>query len=204
MAERSYSPPSRSKCHNYTVTPVQPVSRTCCSGLHVACAQLKAHVAGLPVRRVDVGVAGFGDIVQALRSPATDASMCEAVGQLDQAPQQGALVWMQAEHTTLVNTKRLIFTGLQLCFGSFLDDAQEALQRLEKAAGAVGEKSSAVQINTFSLTPAAGSALRKTTGFPASTFTVQTVEGLTAIDATAGIDAILAPGVESAVLAPQE
>jgi enamine deaminase RidA (YjgF/YER057c/UK114 family) len=144
------------------------------------------------------------DIVQALRSPATDASMCEAVGQLDQAPQQGALVWMQAEHTTLVNTKRLIFTGLQLCFGSFLDDAQEALQRLEKAAGAVGEKSSAVQINTFSLTPAAGSALRKTTGFPPSTFTVQTVEGLTAIDATAGIDAILAPGVESAVLLPQE
>jgi hypothetical protein len=144
------------------------------------------------------------DIVQALRSPATDASMCEAVGQLDQAPQQGALVWMKAEHTTLVNTKRLIFTGLQLCFGSFLDDAQEALQRLQKAAGAVGEKSSAVQINTFSLTPAAGSALRKTTGFPPSTFTVQTVEGLTAIDATAGIDAILAPGVESAVLLPQE
>jgi hypothetical protein len=61
-----------------------------------------------------------------------------------------------------------------------------------------------VQINTFSLTPAAGSALRKTTGFPPSTFTVQTVEGLTAIDATAGIDAILAPGVESAVLLPQE
>jgi len=146
------------------------------------------------------------NIVQALRDPAGEATLCEAVGQPANAAPQGDVVRLDRAHATLVSAKRLVFTGLQLCFGSFLDDAQEANERLRRAANAVGGNIStetfanaAVQINAFSLTPAAGSALRKTTSFPASTFTVLPVEGLTAIDATAGIDAVLAVSTEGAV-----
>jgi hypothetical protein len=60
-----------------------------------------------------------------------------------------------------------------------------------------------VQVNAFSLNAYAGSALVKTTSFPQSTFTVQTVEGLPAIDVSAGIEAILAPGVQAPVTAPE-
>jgi len=143
------------------------------------------------------------NIVQALRDPATEATMCEAIGQLTDPPTQGPaqaeVVRLDKAHATLVRTKHLVFTGLQLCFGSFLDDAQEANQRLRRAANGAGGNmanetfaNAAIQIDAFSLTPAAGSALRKTTSFPPSTFTVLPVEGLTAIDATAGIDAVLA------------
>jgi enamine deaminase RidA (YjgF/YER057c/UK114 family) len=177
------------------VKPDRILSTTCYTPVYDYEAKRSAVQAAFPKTEID--------LVQALRAPANDASMCEAVGQLDEAPPQGPLVWMKSEHTTLVSSKKLIFTGLQLCFGSFLDDAQEALQRLQRATGG-GAQSAPVQIDTFSLTPAAGSALRKTTSFPASTFTVQTVEGLTAIDATAGIDAVLATGVESAVSVPEE
>jgi hypothetical protein len=138
------------------------------------------------------------NIVQALRDPATEASTCEAVGQLTGPPAIGEIVRLEQAHATLVNAKHLVFTGLQLCFGSFLDDAQEANQRLRRAANGAGGNmagqtfaNAAVQIDAFSLTPAAGSALRKMTSFPASTFSVLPVEGLTAIDATAGIDAVL-------------
>jgi enamine deaminase RidA (YjgF/YER057c/UK114 family) len=144
------------------------------------------------------------NVVQALRDPASEATMCEAVGQLSTPPAQD-LVRLEKAHATLVNAKQLVFTGLQLCFGSFLDDAQEAHQRLRRAANGAGGNlqgetfaNSAVQIDAFSLTPAAGSALRKTTSFPPSTFTVLPVEGLTAIDATAGIDAVLAVSTEGA------
>ncbi len=138
------------------------------------------------------------NIVQALRDPVTETTICEGIGQLSEAP-KGELVRLDKGRATLVNSKHLVFTGLQLCFGSFLDDAQEADQRLRRAANGAGGNlqaesfaSAAVQIDAFSLTPAAGSALRKTTSFPPNTFTVVPVEGLTAIDATAGIDAVLA------------
>lgn len=142
------------------------------------------------------------NIVQALRDPATDTTICEAVGQLSDAPKSD-LVRLDKVRATLVNAKHLVFTGLQLCFGSFLDDAQEADQRLRRAANGAGGNlqgesfaNAAVQIDAFSLTPAAGSALRKTTSFPPNTFTVLPIEGLTAIDATAGIDAVLAVGTQ--------
>lgn len=145
---------------------------------------------------------GAMNIVQALRDPATDSTICEAVGQLTEPPKQD-LVRLDKVRATLVDTKYLVFTGLQLCFGSFLDDAQEADQRLRRVANGVGSNlqgesfaNAAVQIDAFSLTPGAGSALRKTTSFPAVTFTVLPVEGLTAIDATAGIDAVLAVGTQ--------
>jgi enamine deaminase RidA (YjgF/YER057c/UK114 family) len=132
------------------------------------------------------------NIVQALRDPQNDASMCEAIGQLSQPPNKD-VVFLTDHRVTEVGAGRLIFTGMQLTFGSFLDDAQESFQRLQRAAKMFGAKHTAVEVNAFSLNPYAGSALRKTTSFPQNTFTIQRVEGLPAIDASAGIEAILAP-----------
>jgi hypothetical protein len=92
-----------------------------------------------------------------------------------------------------------VFTGLQLTFGSFLDDAHEAFTRLERVTAAVQPVEAPVQVNASSLDASSGSALRKTTSVPASIFTVQQVEGLPAIDASAGIEAVLAPNVQSPV-----
>jgi enamine deaminase RidA (YjgF/YER057c/UK114 family) len=143
------------------------------------------------------------NLVQAVRDPRSDASMCEAVGQLSQAPAQGEVVWLKDARATLVNSQQLVFTGLQLTFGSFLDDAHQAFLRLHRAATALQPLEVPVQVDAFSLNVYAGSALVKTTSFPQSTFTVQTVEGLPAIDASAGIEAILAPGVKMPVTAPE-
>jgi hypothetical protein len=134
------------------------------------------------------------NVVQALRDPPNDVSMCEAIGQLSQKP-PSEVVFLNEKRTTLVDARRLIFTGMQLTFGSFLDDAQQSFQRLQHAARALGSTDVAVQVNAFSLNPYAGSALRKTTSFPASTFTIQRIEGLPAVDASAGIEAVLAPDV---------
>jgi enamine deaminase RidA (YjgF/YER057c/UK114 family) len=140
------------------------------------------------------------NVVQALRDPPNDASMCEAIGQLSQKP-ANEVVWLNERRAVLVNSRRLIFTGLQLTFGSFLDDAQQSFQRLERAAKALGSTDVAVQVNAFSINPYAGSALRKTISFPSSSFTIQRVEGLPAIDASAGVEAVFAP--ESAAPASQ-
>ena len=134
------------------------------------------------------------NVVQALRDPPNDASMCEAIGQLSRKP-ASEVVFLSDRRTTLVDARRLIFTGMQLTFGSFLDDAQQSFQRLQRAAKALGSTDIAVQVNAYSLNAYAGSALRKTTSFPPSTFTIQRVEGLPAVDASAGIEAVLAPDV---------
>lgn len=139
------------------------------------------------------------NVVQALREPPNDESMCEAVAQLAQPPAQGSVVWLKNARATLVNSHRLIFTGLQLTFGNYLDDAHEAFARLQRAASALEGIQAPVEVNAFSLDPYAGSALRKTTSVPLSTFTVQTVEGLPGIDAAAGIEAVLAPHVAAPV-----
>ena len=132
------------------------------------------------------------NVVQALRDPPNDASMCEAIGQLSEKPAHD-VVFLGEHRVTQVRAGRLIFTGMQLTFGSFLDDAQESFQRLQRAAKAFGGADVAVEVNAYSLNAYAGSALRKTTSFPQNTFTIQRVEGLPAIDASAGIEAILAP-----------
>ncbi|MBV9156545.1 MAG: RidA family protein [Acidobacteriaceae bacterium] len=139
------------------------------------------------------------NVVQALRDPVNDSSMCEAVGQLGQPPSEGPLVFLKRARATLVDSHQLIFTGLQLSFGSYLDDAQEAFARLQRAASALQAIEAPVEVNAFSLDAYGGSALRKTTSVPQSTFTVQTVEGLPAVDASAGIEAVLAPNVRSPV-----
>ena len=139
------------------------------------------------------------NVVQALRDPPNDASLCQAVGQLLQPPQEGSLVWLKNARATLVSSHRLVFTGLQLSFGSFLDDAHEAILRLQRAASALQPVEAPVEVNAFSLDAYAGSALRKSTPVPASTFTIQTVEGLPAVDASAGVEAVMAPNVISPV-----
>lgn len=143
------------------------------------------------------------NVVQAVREPTSDATMCEAVGQLDKAPADGPVVLLKQSRATLVNSQQLIFTGLQLSFGSFLDDAHEAYVRLQRTAASLQPVAAPVEVNAFTLDAYASSALRKTASFPPSAFTVQTVEGLPAIDASGGIEAILAPGVASAVSLPR-
>ena len=142
-------------------------------------------------------------IVQPLRDPTSEFAMCEAIGQLSQPPAEGPVVWLKDARATLVNSHQLVFTGLQLTFGNFLDDAHEAFARLERAASALQPVEAPVEVNAFSLDAYAGSALRKSASVPGSTFTVQTVEGLPAIDASAGIEAVLAPNVRSPVTIPR-
>ena len=142
------------------------------------------------------------NLVQAVRDPASDATSCNAIGQ----PAEGAggasrIVLMDFAHATLVRSQQLIFTGLQLSFGNFLDDAQEAFARLTKAASALGPNQTPVEVNGFALDQTGAAALRKRISLGAGTFTVQEVEGLPSVDASAGVEAVLAPDVStSAVL----
>ena len=135
------------------------------------------------------------NLVQAVRDPQTDEATCEATGQLSAPSHDAPVMLLKDQRVTLVNARYLVFTGLQLSFGSYLDDAHEAFVRLERASTALDPVEAPVQVNVFSLDPSGGSALRKTTAVPAGTFSVQTIEGLPSIDATAGIEAVLAPNV---------
>jgi len=137
------------------------------------------------------------DVLQPLRDPANETATCEAIAQLKEAPTAASVVWLENERAALVDSPQLVFTGLQLAFGNYLDDAHEAFLRLERAASSVEPVEAPVRVNAFALDPSAGSALRKTTPVPLSLLTVQAVEGLPAIDAAAGIEAILAPNVSS-------
>ena len=132
------------------------------------------------------------DVVQALRDPPNDTNMCEAIGQLGSTSTEVHLLLLKDARASIVRSPKLVFTGLQLTFGSYLDDAREAFNRLQRAAS-VGGADSTVQLNAFSLDLTSGSALRKSTSAPPSTFTTQIVEGLPAMDASAGIEAVLIP-----------
>ena len=137
------------------------------------------------------------NVIQAIRDPANDASTCQAIGQLSQSLGEAQVVLVRERRATLVSAKQLVLTGLQLSFGSFLDDAHEAFVRLQRSATALDGVEAPVQVNVFSLDPSGGSALQKTTAVPPSTFSVQTIEGLPSVDATAGIEAILAADVQT-------
>jgi enamine deaminase RidA (YjgF/YER057c/UK114 family) len=139
------------------------------------------------------------NIVQAIRDPASDESMCEAIAQLPQPPAEGLVVILKKSRATLVDSHDLIFTWLQLSFGSFLDDAHEAFARLRRSASALQPVNAPVEVNAFTLDSYAASALLKTTSFPPSAFTAQLVEGLPAIDASGGVEAVLAAKVPEPV-----
>ncbi len=131
--------------------------------------------------------------VQALRDPPNDTNMCEAIGQLGSASTESHLLLLKDARASIVRSPKLVFTGLQLTFGSYLDDAREAFNRLQRAASVAPGADSTVQLNAFSLDLTSGSALRKSTSAPPSTFTTQIIEGLPAMDASAGIEAVLVP-----------
>jgi enamine deaminase RidA (YjgF/YER057c/UK114 family) len=139
------------------------------------------------------------NVVQSVREPFNDTSTCEGVGQLAQAPTEGSVVWIKKSHVTAVHTSALVFTGLQLTFGSFLDDAHQAFARLQRTASAFSSNQTPIQVNAFTLDRYAASALLKTTSFPLDTFTLEMIQGLPAVDATAGIEAVLAPNALSPV-----
>jgi enamine deaminase RidA (YjgF/YER057c/UK114 family) len=177
-------------------------------GEHILrCTCFTAHIEDAPVLHTALHAAFPGaavNVVQPLRDAPNENTLCEAVGQLTQPRTEGPVVLMKNARTTLVSSPKLVFTGLQLTFGNFLDDAQEAVVRLQRAASALQPVEAPVEINAFALDAAAGSAVRKKmTAVPLSTFTVQTIEGLPAMDATAGIEAILAPNVAAPVTIAQ-
>jgi hypothetical protein len=142
-------------------------------------------------------------VVQALRDPPDDSATCEAVGQLPATASQPSspLTLLPEARAMIVHSDRLVFTGLQLTFGNYLDDAQEAFERLRQAAAAVEEVEAPVQVNAFSPDPASMAALRKMTNVPLSVFTLQPVEGLPGVDASAGVEEVLAPGIAAPVIA---
>ncbi len=169
-----------------SVTPEQIVSCTCfISRLESGRRERETVQGTFPKAAVNV--------VQALRDPPNDTSMCEAIGQLGPASSDAPLLLLKEARASVVRSPKLVFTGLQLTFGSYLDDAREAFTRLQRAASAMEGADSTVQLNAFSLDLTAGSALRKSTSAPPSTFTTQIVEGLPAMDASAGIEAVLVP-----------
>ncbi len=131
------------------------------------------------------------NIVQAIRDPSSDEAMCEAVGQLSTSPSEDRQV-LKSAHATLVNTDQLVFTGLQFSFGSYLNDAQAAFERMEKAAEACASSPTPVEVNGFSLDRAAASALERTNSVAPGVLTVQTIEGFSSLDATGGIEGVLA------------
>lgn len=138
------------------------------------------------------------NLVQGLREPIDSENTCEAVARL-KSPVQGASHPHTADSRVFfVTSPQVVFTGMQLSFGTFLDDANSALSRLQRDLNAVHARiGDAVMLNAFSLSPAATSALRKTMpkfDVPVETLTVEPVEGLPSLDAALGMEAILVPG----------
>lgn len=142
-------------------------------------------------------------LVQALRDPPDDSATCEAIGQLPTTAStpSSPLTLLPGARAMIVHSDRLVFTGLQLTFGNYLDDAKQAFERLRQAAAAVEPVEAPVQVNAFSPDPSTMAALRKMTHVPLSVFTLQPVEDLPGVDASAGVEEVLAPGITAPVIA---
>jgi enamine deaminase RidA (YjgF/YER057c/UK114 family) len=141
------------------------------------------------------------NVVQAVRDPLDSRNTCEAIGRIPAGPPQPANAIPPGSRISRVTAQQIVFTGLQLSFGTFLDDADSALTRLSRDAEAVhADLRSAVLVDAFSLNPAASAALQKTLGkynLPPSAVTVQLVEGLPSLDAALGMEAVLVPAQTS-------
>ena len=138
------------------------------------------------------------NLVQGLREPIDSASTCEAVARLKSSVQGAGRTYVGNSRVFFVTSPQIVFTGMQLSFGTFLDDANSALSHLQRDLDAVHVRiGDAVMLNAFSLSPAAASALRKTMpkfDVPAEALTVEPVEGLPSLDAALGMEAVLVPG----------
>lgn len=137
------------------------------------------------------------NLVQALRDPVDGRASCESISKFAGGEPANRPSIPADAHISFVTAPQLIFTGLQLSFGTYLADADSALSRLSRDVGALhAEIRNAVWVNAFSLTPAAASALEKTMSkfdLAPQALTIQPVEGLPSLDAALGMEAILAP-----------
>jgi hypothetical protein len=136
------------------------------------------------------------NLVQAVRDPFDSRCTCEAVARISN-PGKTESRRAADSRVFLVPGSQVVFTGLQLSFGTYLDDANSALSRLARDLESVHvDIRDAVSINAFSLNPAAVSALQKTMpkfDIRPDTLTIQPVEGLPSLDAALGMEAVLAP-----------
>ncbi len=137
------------------------------------------------------------NLVQAMRDPGQSDNTCSAIARLSRPNPQMSPETLQRLRISLAQGPHLVLTGLQLSFGTYLDDADSALSRMAHDAEALhADIRQAVSINAFSLNNAAVSALQKTMpkfNLPSSTLTVQPVEGLPSLDAALGMEAVLVP-----------
>jgi enamine deaminase RidA (YjgF/YER057c/UK114 family) len=141
------------------------------------------------------------NIIQALRDPVDTRASCESVARLPEGATPNPAAIPADAHISFVTGPQLVFTGLQLSFGTYLADADSALSRLSRdVEGLHAEIRNAVSVNAFSLNPAATSALEKTMSkfnLAPRALTIQPVEGLPSLDAALGMEAVLQPSTTS-------
>jgi hypothetical protein len=137
------------------------------------------------------------NIIQALRDPVDGHASCESVARIPAGVTPNPASLPADAHISFVTGPQLVFTGLQLSFGTYLADADSALSRLSRdVEGLHAEMRNAVFVNAFSLNPAATSALQKTMSkfnLAPKALTIQPVEGLPSLDAALGMEAVLQP-----------
>jgi enamine deaminase RidA (YjgF/YER057c/UK114 family) len=135
------------------------------------------------------------NIIQALRDPVDGRASCESVARIPEGVKPNLSAMPADAHVSVVTSPQLVFTGLQLSFGTYLADADSALTRLSRDVEPLHtEIRNAVSVNAFSLNPAATSALQKTISkfnLAPRTLTIQPVEGLPSLDAALGMEAVL-------------
>ncbi len=135
------------------------------------------------------------NLVQSQRQPGGPRTTCEAVARLHESPAAQASRLRPARVTVVPGHSRLVFTGLQLAFGGYLDDANSALRNLRKfSEAASGNFSQIASLDVYSLSGEATSALRKTASkfdVPGNAITIQQIEGLPSVDAALGMEAIM-------------
>jgi hypothetical protein len=137
------------------------------------------------------------NLVQALRDPADSSSLCESVARIPPGVTPKPAAAPADAHMFFATGPQLVFTGLQLSFGTYLADAESALSRLSRDIESLhAEMRNAVSVNAYSLNPAATSALEKTISqfnLAPQALTIQPVEGLPSLDAALGMEAVLQP-----------
>jgi enamine deaminase RidA (YjgF/YER057c/UK114 family) len=137
------------------------------------------------------------NLVQATRDPVDSSSACEAVARIGQERANRGPANLTNSRAFFLTSPQTVFTGMQLSFGTYLDDADSALARLQHDVTTVhANLREAAVIDAFSLSPAAASALRKTMpkfDVSRALLTIQPVEGLPSLDAALGVEVILAP-----------
>jgi enamine deaminase RidA (YjgF/YER057c/UK114 family) len=137
------------------------------------------------------------NLVQPTREPVDASTTCEAVARIPAERAEANRAALTGSRVFFMTSPQIVFTGMQLSFGTYLDDADSALARLQHDVTTVNANlREAAVIDAFTLSPAAASALRKTMpkfDVSQAILTVQPVEGLPSLDAAMGLEVILAP-----------